>query len=128
MNENKSSLSQLLIGIAIGAAITYLFTTKKGQKIKEDLIEEGTKFLEKLGKELEEPEEKLIEGKEKVQQTLENAKEIASEKLEEAKEAVQEVKDQVVEIAQQLPQLRPVPKKSIRHFFFRRSPHQPEES
>jgi len=106
MNEkNSSNLSSLLIGIAVGAALTYLFTTKNGQKIKDLLLEESEDLLEKLGKALEEPKEKLIEEKEKVHQKIEEAKEVVQERIEEKLES---------------PQLRPVPKKSIRRFFFRR--------
>ena len=120
MNEkNNSNLSSLIIGIAVGAALTYLFTTKNGQKIKDLILEESEDLLEKLGKELEEPKEKLIEEKEKIQEKVEEAREAVQEKIEEELEPVQP-EEQIAEATQETPQLRPVPKKSVRRFFFRR--------
>jgi len=119
MNENKSSFSSLMVGIVIGAALTYFFTTKNGQKIKDLILEESEDLLEKLGKALEEPKEKLIEEKEKVQEKIEEAKEVVQERIEEKLESVQPEEKTAV-ITQETPQLRPVPKKSIRRFFFRR--------
>lgn len=63
--NNNRSISSLILGIAIGAALTYLLTTKKGQKIKERLLTEGRKLLEELGEESQ-IKEKIEEEKEEI--------------------------------------------------------------
>lgn len=64
--NRQGNLSTLIIGIAIGAALTYLLTTKKGQKIKERLLTEGRKLLEELGEEVSQVKEKIEEEKEEI--------------------------------------------------------------
>lgn len=64
--NNNRSLSSLILGIAIGAALTYFLTTKKGQKIKERLLTEGRKLLEELGEEASQVKEKIEEEKEEI--------------------------------------------------------------
>lgn len=63
--ENKNSFSSLILGIIIGATITYLFTNKRGQKIKDRLLAEGRKLLEELGQEAQ-IEEEVEEAKEEI--------------------------------------------------------------
>lgn len=57
--NRQGNLSTLIIGVVIGAALTYLLTTKKGQKIKERLLTEGRKLLEELGEEASQVKEKI---------------------------------------------------------------------
>lgn len=111
MNE-KNNPSSLLVGIAVGAALTYLFTTENGKKIKKELLTEGGKLLDKIGDTLEEAEKKSPEFKK------------VAEKVEEAKDAVVAQVQQVQETAEEA--LREVPEqveqiqKKGRHFFFKK--------
>lgn len=118
MNE-KNNPSSFLIGIAIGAVLTYLFTNENGKKIKKELISEGNKLLDKIGDTLEEAEKKSPELKKVV------------EKVEEAKTVVQNAKDAVVQEVQVVQEaaseaIREVPaqveqiQKKGRHFFFKK--------
>ena len=114
MNEKNNS-SSLLVGIAIGAALSYLFTTENGKKIRQELIKEGGKLLDKIGDTLEEAEQKSPELKK------------VADKVEEVKNAVVTGVQQVQENTQEA--LREVPKevaqiqKKGRHFFFSKKPH-----
>lgn len=103
-NEKNNSLTALIAGIVIGAAVTYLFTTKEGRKLKDKLIEEGSLLLDKVKEGLEEVGDEVEEkGKTAV-------KEIET-KAESAKEAVEEV---VTEIPKHIEQVQ----KKGRRFFF----------
>lgn len=108
----QGNLSTLILGVAIGAALTYLFTTKKGQKIKDKLLTEGQSLLEEIGEKVSAIEEEILDKEEETHEKLvEGAKEI-EEKIEEA----------VEEIPEHIEQLQ----KRGRKFFFRR--HQSPES
>ncbi len=48
-NNPNNSFSTFLSGIVLGAAVTYLFTTESGRKIKDELLKEGTKIVEATG-------------------------------------------------------------------------------
>ncbi len=111
MNEKNNS-SSLLIGIAIGAALSYLFTTKNGQKIKDELIKEGSKLLDKIGESLEEAEKKSPELK-KVKDAVEEVKDAV---VSEAKEVQETAEEAIREVPQQVQQIQ----KKGRHFFFKR--------
>ncbi len=63
-NDNRSS--SLLLGILIGAALTYLFATKSGRKTKDELLKEGEKLLESLGKLEEEVKEEIEENMDEI--------------------------------------------------------------
>ena len=110
--SEKNNSSTLFVGIAIGAALTYLFTTKNGQKIKEELIREGTKLLDKIGQSLEEAEEKS-ETIKKVSEKVEEVKEAAVSEVQELKESTEEA---IREVPKQVEQIQ----KKGRHFFFKR--------
>lgn len=101
--DSSSSLSSLILGVAIGAAITYLFTNKEGKKIRGFLLEEGTKLLDEISEKAQEVQEKVESGQ---------AKEELSQKIENIKE----------EVPQHIDKLQ----KKGRHFFFHK-PH-PTES
>lgn len=95
-DEKNNNLSTLILGVAIGAALTYLFTTKRGQKIKDRLLTEGQGLLEDIGEKISNLEEEILEEKDEVE-----------EKLEEGTKA---------EIPQHIEQIQ----KKGRRFFFRR--------
>lgn len=105
MSETKdNNLGNLIAGIIIGAAVTYLFTTKNGRKIKDRLLIEGEKLLEDLSE---------IAAESEIGEELENKKEEVLEKVE---ETVSEVPEHIEQI-----------QKKGRRFFFRRG-HASHES
>src|SRR3989344_3922495 len=135
-DSSGNNLASLLSGVIIGAALTYLLTSKNGQK----LLKEATKALEDIGENLEESKEELAQ---KVEETVEKGKEAAEQKIELGKKEVERkfeqtkkaIEDKVEDVKAQIKQdlnpspdqnqqeLRPVPppaqqqKKS--RFFFR---------
>lgn len=114
-NEKSNNLSTIITGIVIGAAITYLFATKNGQKLKDELLEEGKKLLEKIGEnlELEEHEEKKEELQSK---TKENTHEVSEKLIEDFEKTKEELEEAIPPVPQQVTQLQ----KKGRRFFFRR--------
>ena len=93
-----------MLGIIIGAAVTYLFTNKKGQKIKDHLLKEGKKLLEDISDIAADLEENV------------------TKKLEEGKGEVEEKVEEAPEVPQHIEQIQ----KKGRRFFFRRSHTNPE--
>lgn len=73
--DNRNNFSSLVLGVIIGATITYLFTNKKGQKIKDHLLTEGKKLLEDIAdiatEATEDVTKKLEEEKEEVPKHIE---------------------------------------------------------
>ena len=118
MSENHDKVqaggSNFLIGAIIGAALTYLFATKSGQKIKNELIKDLSDVLESIGQDLEEkvPETKaeLDSVKEKIATGLEGA-------LARKEEVTEEIKEEIREVPQQIEKIQ----KKGRRFFFRKS-------
>lgn len=77
MNDQKNnSLSNLIAGIVIGAAVTYLFGTRDGRKLKDKLVKESAKILESLKEGLENIQEEP-QDKEKVARKLEETQQVA---------------------------------------------------
>ena len=121
MNDQKNnSVNVFVTGAVLGALATFLFATKSGRKIKDELIEEGIRIFEAVTEEIEEAPEQIKEGK----------KEIKRELVEKA-EAIAEVKEAIVDTTGDV--LREVPEqveniqKKGRHFFFsKKSPAKPE--
>ena len=106
MNDQKNNNS-FIIGVLVGAALTYLFTTKKGQKIKEELLREGTKLLKTLSEELK-------EGSEKTQELIEEGKDKVEGKIIQGEKVV-------AKEAENLPkQVAEIQKKGRRFFFHKR--------
>lgn len=110
-NEKGNNLAPFIAGVIIGAALTYLFANKEGQKLKEKLVAEGAKILGSLG--------------ETTQTAAREVREVAEEKKEEiAKEVshdIEEAKEKVETIIRQVPeQVEKVQKKGRRFFFSRR--------
>lgn len=117
MSENKDSnnLPTFISGIIIGAALTYIFGTKSGQKLKDQLLKEGEKLLEEMGNELENVREKIDE--------VEPAK-----KLEQAEQKVEEVKEEIQKEIKEVPQQIEEIQKKGRRFFFHKRPQSTTES
>ena len=82
--DKNNSLTALIAGVVIGAAVTYLFTTKEGKKLKEKLIDEGSRLLDKVKEGLEEAEDEVEEKGKAVAKALENSAQSAKETVEEA--------------------------------------------
>ena len=121
MSENHDKApaggSNFLLGAIIGAALTYLFATKSGQKIKNELIKDLSDVLESIGEEIEAAEgEPRPEGRESAKIELESAKEEVQKKVEQVAEEIREVPQQIEKI-----------QKKGRHFFFRKR-HRQQES
>lgn len=104
-SEKNNNFPSLVVGIIIGAAITYLFTNKKGQKIKDHLLKEGKRLLEDVADIASEMEENV------------------AKKLEEEKE---EIEEKVKEVTEEVPKHIEQIQKKGRRFFFRRSHTNPE--
>src|SRR3989344_5874462 len=104
--RNNNSISNLIVGIVIGAAVVYLFTNKEGQKLKDKLLNEGEKLLSSLREGLEEVEEETKEVREGIGQKLASGVEEVKEKIEK----------ETAEIPEHIEQIQ----KKGRRFFFRR--------
>ena len=98
--DNKNNFSSLVLGVIIGATITYLFTNKKGQKIKDHLLKEGKRLLEDVADIASEMEDNV------------------AKKLEEEKK---EIEEKVEEVTEEVPKHIEQIQKKGRRFFFRRS-------
>lgn len=105
--NSSSSLSSLILGAAIGAALTYLFTNKEGKKIREFLLEEGSKLVDEISEKTQEVEEKF--EKSQIKQDLE-------EKIESPKEEIPQIEEMIEEVPQHINKLQ----KKGRHFFFQK--------
>lgn len=109
--KNNNTLLTFALGVVVGAAVTYLYTNEKGQKLRDNLLKEGTKILEKF-----------TEGMESVEKQTDKHK--SSE--EKTESPIEQVKEELREVAAQIPhQVQEVQKKG-RHFFFSRKPKPPE--
>jgi len=122
MNEQKdlpagrqgdNNLATFIAGVVIGAALTYLFATKSGQKIKEQLLKDGAALLEKMGENVEEGVKKLEEVGQKVE---EETQEVGDKIGEGAREVQSKVEETTSEIPAQVAEIQ----KKGRRFFFRR--------
>lgn len=107
-HSHDSGSSSLLLGVLIGAVLTYLYATKSGQKIKKELLTDAARILENFGDELEKKEpmvkEKIEEKKEEVEK---NVKEIS-----------EDIKDEIREVPEQVKKIQ----NKGRRFFFSRKP------
>lgn len=106
--NNNNSLLTFALGVVVGAAVTYLYNTEKGQKMREKLVKEGSKILEKFN-----------EGMEEVEKDLQKTKKAVEEKIE---EPVSQIKEELREVPKQVEELQ----KKGRRFFFSRKPKSPE--
>ena len=110
--KNSNTLLTFVLGVVVGAAVTYLYTNEKGQKLRDSLLKEGTKILEKFS-----------EGMEEVEKDLQKTAKTVEEKIE---EPVSEVTEELREVAAQIPQQVQEVQKKGRRFFFSRKPNSPE--
>ncbi|OGD96033.1 hypothetical protein A3F02_01330 [Candidatus Curtissbacteria bacterium RIFCSPHIGHO2_12_FULL_38_9b] len=109
----NNSFSTLIIGIVLGAAVTYLLTNKNGQKVKDRLIKEGEALLAQLGEGLEEAEEKIEANAEEIEEGIAHG--------------LEKTKDKLSDAADQLPKHITDIQKKGRRFFFRKG-HNARES
>ena len=114
-NNPNSSFSTFLSGIVLGAAVTYLFTTESGRKIKDELLKEGTKIIGSLGDEFEKAKADVEKKKVEVQKQITETTADISDIKENISDAVSQVTEAVTEhIPQEVEKIQ----KKGRHFFF----------
>ncbi len=103
--NSQSGISNLIVGMAIGAAVVYLTNSKDGKKLLETIKEEGAKLLDELS-------EKTEEVKEEIKVKLEDPL---------IKEEVSQIGNMIENVPPQIEKLQ----KKGRHFFFHKQ-HSPE--
>lgn len=91
--NDRSFLTGLIIGGAIGAGLVFLFGTEKGKKVREEIKEKGADILDDLDDVLEELEEKGKELKKKAQIVKEEVVEKVGDLKEKAGEEMMEKLD-----------------------------------
>lgn len=132
-NDSNGNLPTLITGIAIGAAITYMFTTETGKKIRDELIKEGSKILENIGDEVEKAKDKVQdEGEQLLEGVKEKKAEIEAEihsSAKQAKKEINQIASNITEVVDEsVPdQIHEIQKKG-RHFFFSKKSHPKSES
>lgn len=82
-NKSGGSLTALVAGAVIGAALFYLFGTKSGQKVRDHLLRETKSLLDKLGENLEETKEGTKEAEEKPEESAISAPPVPPTHIEE---------------------------------------------
>jgi len=92
-NDDRSFLTGLIIGGAVGAGLVFLFGTEKGEKVRKELKEKGADVLDDLDDVLGELEEKGKELKKKAEKVKEEVVEHAGEFKEKASVEVMEKLD-----------------------------------
>jgi gas vesicle protein len=115
MNDPKESNTNpsFILGILIGAALTYLFTNKQGQKIRDELLKEGTKLLEKIGQEAEHAKDIIEEKSPQIQKQI-------SQNTEAVKTQIKEIAGEAGQIIQEVPEKVEEIQKKGRKFFFKK--------
>ena len=106
-HASGNNLSTFVSGVIIGAALSYLFGTEDGEKLKEQLLKEGQNLLEEMGKDLEEAADKIEEAE-------------PAEKLEEVKDKAEDIKEDLQEAVEDVPEHIAQLQKKGRRFFFKR--------
>jgi len=134
--NHENNAPNFLAGILVGVALTYLFTTKTGKKLKTELLKETAKALEKLGEEIEEKAPQLKVAKGSLRSEESEPRPLGREKLEDKKEEVQkkveatseeikttkgEPRPEEQEEIREVPELVKKIQNKGRRFFFRRS-------
>ena len=110
-HDSGSGVTSLLFGIAVGAAVAYLFANKDGQKIRDTLLKEGQKILDEVSTKIQE-----VEKSDPVQA----AKEQLESKLEDVKGQVSEIEQMVGDVPEHIEQIQ---KKGRRFFFHKPRSH-----
>lgn len=121
MNDQKNnSLNAFVTGAVLGALATFLFATKSGRKIKDELIGEGIRIFEAVTEEIEEAPEQIKEGEKEIKKAL-------AEKADQIAEVREAVVDTTGEVLREVPEQIEAIQKKGRHFFFsKKSPAKPE--
>lgn len=106
--SDNPHLNSFITGLLLVDTLTQLLGVKAAQKIKEEILKEGTNLLEGVVERLEEVEEKVLDKAQDVKEKIvENA---------------QSIKEEITEVAPTLPkQIEQIQKKS-RRFFFSKKP------
>lgn len=122
MNDQKNnSFNAFVTGAVLGALATFLFATKSGRKIKDELLEEGIRIFEAITEEIEEAPEQIKEDKKEIKKEL-------AQKAQEITEVKEAIVDSTGEILREVPeQIENIQKKG-RHFFFSKKSHPKNES
>lgn len=122
MNDQKNnSFNAFVTGAVLGALATFLFATKSGRKIKDELLEEGIRIFEAITEEIEEAPEQIKEDKKEIKKEL-------AQKAQEITEVKEAIVDSTGEILREVPeQIENIQKKG-RHFFFSKKSHSKNES
>lgn len=124
-DHKGNNLPTFITGVVLGAALAYLFGTRSGKKLKDELIKESQKLLAEMGQELEEVvdtersrsvKDKIAEGPERSRREEEDP----VEKLEAVKEKIEEVKEELQGKVEDVPKHIEEIQKKGRRFFFRR--------
>ena len=57
-HDSGTSFPSVLLGMVIGAVITYLFANREGQKIRNQILKEGIRLLDEISEKAQQFEEK----------------------------------------------------------------------
>lgn len=120
-DQNNSSFNAFVTGAVLGALATFLFATKSGRKIKDELLEEGIRIFEAVTEEIEEAPEQIKEGKKEIKKDL-------TEKVEQVAEVSEAVVDTTGDVLREVPEQIEAIQKKGRHFFFSKKNHPKNES
>src|SRR3990172_486139 len=135
MSDQKSNnINVFATGAILGALATFLFATKSGRKIKDELIAEGVRIFDALAEGFEEAPEKMEDAKKEIRKELKEKGEQIAEIKQEVADAAQQVKKEVQDVAsgvadaaENIPQQVHEIQKKGRKFFFSKKPT-PHES
>ena len=120
-DEKNNSFSTFITGVVFGAALTFLFATKTGRKIKDELLEEGSRLIDTLTEEIEDAPQEIKETKKEIKKELAQK----AEQVEDFKEAVG---DSAQEILREVPEQVENMQKKGRHFLFSKKSSPKSES
>ncbi len=120
-DQKNNSLNVFITGAVLGALATFLFATKSGRKIKDELIEEGIRIFEAVTEEIEEAPEQIKEGEKEIKKEL-------AQKAQEIAEVKEAVVDTTGEVLREVPEQIEAIQKKGRHFFFSKKSHPKNES
>jgi len=93
ITSESSFASGLMLGAILGAGAFFLFGTKKGQKLKDELLEIGKKYMSEW-------EDELKEHAPKMHDKYENVKARSTELIEKAKEQIPVIQEKAQDVSQ----------------------------
>ena len=120
-DQKNNSLNVFITGAVLGALATFLFATKSGRKIKDELIEEGIRIFEAITEEIEEAPEQIKESEKEIKKEL-------AQKAQEISEVKEAVVDTTGVVLREVPEQIEAIQKKGRHFFFSKKSHPKSES